>query len=788
MNDAVSRLKETLSQSYVFERELGGGGMSRVFLAREIALGREVVIKMLTPDLSKDVSAERFAREIQVAASLQQANIVPLLATGSAAGVPYYVMPYVPGESLRARLGEQPRLSIPVCVGILRDVARALNYAHAHGVVHRDIKPENILLSGDTAVVTDFGIAKAVAVARTAGEQSTLTQTGTSLGTPAYMAPEQIAGDPTVDNRADIYAWGIVAWEILGGKHPFGDRATPHAMVAAHMSSAAPSVHTVRPDTPAELSDLIRRCLEKDPSRRPDSAAEILQTLDSARSRPTWRRSTLVWSSAAALVATAALLGGLYFMRARSTASPAAANTSDSKSIAVLPIEILGGDSTTQYLADGMTGELSGALTKIQGLQVTPDLSASRFKGEHVDPVDIAHRLGVRMLLTGKLQPDRDRVRLQMQLINSDGKLVWSNAYDRALKDNFAMQDEITGAIASEMRVVLTPAALAVERAGRTENPEAHDLLMRGQFEKNKLTLEGLSRALTYFQDALKLDPEYARAYAGIAFVYDIEADTYAPSHEYHTLALKAARRAVQIDSMLAEARVVYGFETAAANWDFERGRAEMERGLALNPRSADALLMLGTFEFLSGDTEGAVKLADRLSEIDPLSPIGPQLRASALLFGGRYQEALDQGRVANKIDPTVMLIDDTEGNALRELGRLDESLASFLAFEKSFSAPTFGLPITYARMGRRDDALRAIHAMEQREQKQWLDPDFIAIAYSGIGDRDDAMKWLEKAYTMKTYGLRLFMNWDMPFLRGMQGDPRFVALRKRVLATTFTE
>lgn len=276
MTDSVDRLKETLSGSYVFERELGGGGMSSVFLAREIALGRDVVIKVLTPELSKDVSAERFAREIQVAASLQQANIVPLLATGSADGVPYYVMPYVQGESLRARLCQQPKLTIAECVGILRDVARALNYAHGRGVVHRDIKPENILLSGDTAVVTDFGIAKAVSAARTLADPSTLTQTGTSLGTPAYMAPEQIAGDPAVDHRADLYAWGVVAWEILGGKHPFADRTTPHAMIAAHMSTTAPSVITLRPDTPAALGDLIRRCLEKDPPKRPASAAEIL--------------------------------------------------------------------------------------------------------------------------------------------------------------------------------------------------------------------------------------------------------------------------------------------------------------------------------------------------------------------------------------------------------------------------------------------------------------------------------------------------------------------------------
>jgi eukaryotic-like serine/threonine-protein kinase len=278
LSDLRSRLQESLSGSYTLERELGGGGMSRVFVAEEHRLGRRVVVKLLSPELSAAVSASRFEREIRVAASLQQANIVPVLAAGDLEGLPYYTMPFVEGESLRARLGRGP-VSIAESVGILRDVARALAYAHDHGVVHRDIKPDNVLLSGHTAVVTDFGIAKAIAAASSMASGATLTQLGTAIGTPAYMAPEQAAGDPATDHRADIYAFGCVAYELLVGQPPFPGL-PPHKLLVAHMSEAPKPVDALRPDCPPALASLVMQCLAKDPGSRPQSATELLRLLE----------------------------------------------------------------------------------------------------------------------------------------------------------------------------------------------------------------------------------------------------------------------------------------------------------------------------------------------------------------------------------------------------------------------------------------------------------------------------------------------------------------------------
>ena len=278
--DLRQQLQHTLGTTYTLERELGGGGMSRVFVAEETRLGRKVVVKVLTPELTASISADRFEREIRLAASLQQANIVPLLSAGETDGLPYYTMPYVEGESLRRRLATSGAMSVAESVNVLRDVARALAYAHEHGIVHRDIKPDNVLLSGGAAVVTDFGIAKALSAARAQNEGATLTQMGTSIGTPAYIAPEQAAGDPNVDHRADIYSFGCMAYELLAGRSPFADR-TPQRMMAAHMAETPRPVTEFRADVPEPLAQLVMKCLEKEPSARPQSASEVMKALDS---------------------------------------------------------------------------------------------------------------------------------------------------------------------------------------------------------------------------------------------------------------------------------------------------------------------------------------------------------------------------------------------------------------------------------------------------------------------------------------------------------------------------
>jgi tetratricopeptide (TPR) repeat protein len=320
--DLRSELEQHLGSAYILGRELGGGGMSRVFVADDVRLRRTVVVKVLSPELAQGLNVERFEREIQLAASLQQANIVPLHSAGDVAGLPYFTMPFIEGESLRARLARGP-LPISEIISVLRDITRALAYAHARGVVHRDIKPDNVLLSGGAAVVTDFGIAKAISASRTSGgEHATLTQLGTSIGTPAYMAPEQVAGDPSVDHRADLYALGCVAFELLTGQQPFGDR-SPQRMLAAHLTETAPAVTALRPDCPPALAELVSRLMAKNPADRPQAASDLYPVLDAssptssgqsvAFGAPGMLKKALGWYAlaliAVAIVAKAAVVG-----------------------------------------------------------------------------------------------------------------------------------------------------------------------------------------------------------------------------------------------------------------------------------------------------------------------------------------------------------------------------------------------------------------------------------------------------------------------------------------------
>ncbi len=768
--------------------------MSRVFVATETALGRHVVVKVLPAEMSGQLSIDRFRREISIAARLQHAHVVPLLAAGEVDGLPYFTMPYVEGESLRARVARQGELPLAEAVRIRREVASALAYAHGHDVVHRDIKPDNVLLSGGAAMVTDFGVAKAVDAASTAGGHG-ITSVGVALGTPAYMAPEQASADPLVDHRADIYAWGVMAYELLTGQSPFAGR-TPQSMLAAHVTEVPENIIRRRPSIPGALGNLIMRCLEKRPADRPQSADELVRALDAvpssggnlapaAANRGSGRRR-MIGLAAVAVVLLGA--GGVWYLNRGAPRDAPAVAAGDTLSLAVLPIENVGGDSAKDYLADGLTGELAGDLRQTPRLKVAGDISTFRFKRSQLPPQQIAAQLGVHMLLTGRLQSQGGRIRLQMQLNDAGGKLLWSNQYDREDKDNFALQDEITRAVATELRLVLSPTDVAATHAGRTENPEAHDLYLRGVFEKNKLSAQGLARAVTYFQQALALDPNYAQAAAGLAFAYDMQADGYLPSHPLHLLAKAAAERALRSDSMLAEAHVLYGFELGAADWNVPAAIAEMKRGLALDPNSPDGLMMYGSFLMLLGRTSEAAPVLDRLVRLDPLSAMAAMVRGMALAFGGSWTEALRQDSVAKRLDPSVVYFEAIDGAALRELGQLDASVKAYQTYQAIAGMPAFGLAMTYARMGERVKALDVIHALEQRARTEWVDPCTIAAAYASFGDRDRAMAWLDRAFEQQDWVLRFLMNYDSWLLRPLDDDPRFVALRQKVLATTFTD
>ena len=486
-------LQRTLGSAYTLERELGGGGMSSVFVAQDNALGRRVVVKVLPYELAATVSVDRFKREIMLAAALQHPHIVPVLSAGETAPddheigirLPYFIMPFVEGESLRSRLARGP-LSVREAVSIMKDVARALVYAHGRGIIHRDIKPDNILLASGSATVTDFGVAKALSASRertgTSGDPNGITIVGTSIGTPAYMAPEQAAGDPATDHRADLYALGIVGYEMLVGTPPFHGRA-PQQLLAAQLTELPPPINTRRYDVPEALASLIMRLLEKEPANRPRSAADVARFLEDPsvvsgtflspppRKHKGARPRRVLWALAGAGILASIAAGSAWFSNRRSSspsvtatqAGAAAPVVTGTKSIAVMPLVNISRDTSDAYFAAGMTAELTNALSRIPGLRVA-SATESAARDRATSPTDLAKSLGANMVLVGTVQREGGKLRVTARLVNTaDGFTVWSDMFERELKDVFAVQDEISSAIVAAISpgLALGPAPVA---------------------------------------------------------------------------------------------------------------------------------------------------------------------------------------------------------------------------------------------------------------------------------------------------------------------------------------
>jgi serine/threonine protein kinase len=469
MSSISDRLLSALGGSYTIERELTGGGMALVFVGEDHDLERKVVIKILPPELAASVSAERFRREILTVARLQHPHIVPILKAGEVDGLPYFVMPYVDGESIDIRLRRTPTFTVRETLGIMKDVARALAFAHAQGVVHRDIKPGNVLLAAGSATVTDFGVAKALSSARRSGEKGAgLTNTGMSLGTILYMAPEQAAGDPDIDGRADIYSLGITAYEMLAGTAPFAALG-PRAMLTARLTLPPPPLSTIRKDVPAGLERLIARCLAIDPADRPQTAAELVEALEdpqtlsgsfasnATRIARRGSRVTRAVVGALALVGAIVVSAGIYERVHTGNSSVLAESTANAGKpvdlgvIAVLPFVNLGADSSNGYLATGVTNAVAGKLMMTPGLRVLAP-GRPRSVKRRSDTTSTAN-VAARLVLEGTVERVGDRLRVTARLSSTDDDVMqWADVFDRDVKDIFTVEDEIAGAIAASVR------------------------------------------------------------------------------------------------------------------------------------------------------------------------------------------------------------------------------------------------------------------------------------------------------------------------------------------------
>ena len=784
--DLRAQLQSALGAAYTIERELGGGGMSRVFLATETALGREVVVKMLTPALAADVSADRFAREVRLAARLQQANIVPLLSAGEADGLPWYSMPYVRGQSLRARIVSGEPMPLTDAVHILRDVARALAFAHGEGIAHRDIKPENILLSGGAAVVTDFGIAKALTASRTqegiggAG----ITQTGTSIGTPAYMAPEQAAGDPGTDHRADIYAWGVVAWELIGGRHPFAGRTAPAAIIAAHLSETPAPLATVRQGVPPALAALVARCLEKDPARRPQSAVELLTALDQIgtpsgeRGAASALRRTSSRGVAVAVGLVAVVAVGAWMVLHRSPATTTAAAVP--KSVAVLPFESVGGDTANVYFSEGMADELTTALAKISGLRVAATSSAFSYRNKDADVREVGRALNVGTVLQGRVRREGTRMRVSAQLTNAaDGIVLWSNSYEREVKDAFAVQDDITRDIVGALRVTLAGNARSAAGKVSTDTTDAatHDLYLRGLYFLGQRA-GGVARSIPYFQQALARDSTFAPAWAALGNAYAVlPLFTAVPVDSVLEPARRAIANAHRFDSTNAAA---YGAEGMLWLLSVQPREAisAFERALALDSSNVQAARGYWGALALTGQVDASVAQIRRAVRIDPLSPTTYWVAAIVMLNARHPDTAVMMARRAVEMDTTLTGIAHLAyAMTLLAAGQADSARRLLRGTSGApQSSPWMGYLI--AATGDRAGAAAYIHQLDAERGHSAFANAAQAWTYLGGGDTTRALDALEAALRARE-PMAFSAPFGMPQYDPIRHSARFAAVIK---------
>jgi tetratricopeptide (TPR) repeat protein/tRNA A-37 threonylcarbamoyl transferase component Bud32 len=680
------QLDRALGGTYRIEREIGGGGMSRVFLAEETALGRRVVVKILSAELTHELSAERFTREIRLSARLQHPNIVPVLAAGTASGMPYYTMPFVDGESLRARLrrlapGEL--LPLPHVVHLLRDVARALAYAHSLGVVHRDIKPENVLLSYDAAVVADFGVAKALVAARTQQSGSlgmpTLTSGGMALGTPAYMSPEQAAGDPNVDHRADLYAWGVMAYELLSGRHPFADRHSVQALVTAHLIEQPRSLNDVASHVPPPIGGLVMRCLSKAPDERPRDARTILEALDGA-----------VTPEAGVAAGTATPAAGR--LSAALPPSRTGWHRSRVRVLTALGIGVVAAGGALAYRMLGNRGA------------VVPSAAASRRASQGSPGYDAYIRGRVR--LSNENRQD------------NDAAIV-------ALRDAIAKDPSLAPAYATLAR------ALTVKI-----------FYFATDSEKNQLT-EDADIAIA---KALELDPNSADAYYARGLLL------WTPGNRFpHEQAIRAYRRALTLDPKLDEAHhqlAVVLFHVGL----LDEAQAHIDTAVAINPGNTLARFRYGVIDLYRGQYERAYRIFNSTAVNRNPTLTGYQT-ASALFRLGREREAQD-------------VIDRYLRDNPQDQGGVGTSVQAMML----------------AKNGRRADAEAAIGRSLKlgRTFGHFHHTAYnVASAYAMLGNRVEAMRWLQVAADDGFPCYPLFAN-DRQ-LDGLRRDSSFIAFLARM-------
>jgi serine/threonine protein kinase/Tfp pilus assembly protein PilF len=730
---------------YRILEKLGGGGMGVVYRAEDTKLGRTVALKFLPPELSHDAEAKkRFIQEAQAASALDHNNICTIHEIDESKDSRIFiVMACYEGRTLKEIIDEGP-MKIGDAIDIAIQTAKGLAKAHQRGIVHRDIKPANIFITNDNVVkIVDFGLAK---LAR----KSRLTKTGTTVGTVAYMSPEQTRGDP-VDRRTDIWSLGIVLYEMLVGRLPFKGE-YEQAVVYSILNENAESIANTRSEIPMELEMVVQKALQKDSGERYENFNEFLTDLEP--------------------------------LKKNLPAGHDAVYEKPPPSIAVLPFVNMSADPENEYFSDGLAEDLINALSKIKDFRVAARTSTFSFKGEKVDVREIGRKVKVETVLEGSVRKAGNRLRITAQLINvRNGYHLWSDQYDRVDADVFDIQDEITLAIVGALKVKLLAGDNQAVTKRYTQNIEAYNLYLKGRYYWNKMTIGTYRKAIEQFQKAIELDPTYALAYTGLADSYIGLGDaglSAIPPKEAFSKANAAVQRALETDDALAEAHASLG-HLKMHDFDWTGAEREYKRAIELNPNYATTYHMCGFYYALMERHQEAITTIRRALELDPVS-LGINTDLGVIFYyARRYDQAIAQYRKSLEMDPGFVRAYVTLGSAYGQKGMFREAIgviqkAIGLSGDRSKIA---ALGRIYALSGKHDEALKLIDELRELSKERYVSPYCMALIYASLGERDQAMDLLQKAYMERVSEL-IYLKVD-PYLDNLRSDPRFVALLEKI-------
>lgn len=777
---------QTLSH-YSIQEKIGEGGMGVVYRAHDDQLDRDVAIKVLpTQALARDSARKRFRKEALALGRLNHPNIETVHEFGSDRGLDFLVTEYISGATLNDKLtaGALPERQI-LSLGI--QLAEGLEAAHDEGVVHRDLKPANLRIRPDGRLkILDFGLATLIAP-EASQETASLADSTVLAGTLAYMAPEQLRGE-TADRRTDIWAAGVVLYEMTTGRRPF-EKKMSTALAGAILNQPPPTPGQLNPSIAPRLGDAILKCLEKDPDNRYQSAKELLVDLrrlatpSTVTTQQRWPPGRALYRFGVGTLAIVMILAALFVFNVRGWRErlmrPAGAARIES--LAVLPLENLSSDSEQQYFADGMTDELITDLGKVSELRVISRTSVMQYKGTRKPLPEIAKELKVDAIVEGSVLRAGDHVRITARLTNAaKEKQLFASSYEGDLRDVLRLQKEVARDIAAEIRAKLTPSEQSRLVSSPQLDPRAYEAYLKGRYQWNQRGATGLKKALESFQQAIEIDPTYGAAYAGLADTYNLLASSGdIPGKEGLEMARAAAKRALELDENLAEAHTALaGVLQSANDWNFNAAEAEFRRAIELNPNYATARLWHAQNLLVLNRADEAVAEYRQAEGLDPLSPLVSAYVGFSLEKARRYDEAIAAGQKTITLFPESPFGHWTLAMAYRQKGMHQEAIAAFKkAIELSPHRPDFiaTLGHAYAVSGNKDEASKIAHELEASHAPAFA----LALVYVGLGDMDRSFALLEQTYEERFPILPEALQ--DPLFDPVRPDPRFQTLLRRI-------